>query len=189
MKEFTEFFLTGRQLDLALAEIGYNLHISEPFIKPANVAVPETLEPLIKMLINTYDMGNEQAKREAIVGPLLGLAAATQGNARIQTETPVSTSEIGGTVDYWITGTRTVLVVEAKDQDIARGLGQLCAELIATTEQPDVDGPAYGAVTSGDRWRFATIDEANKTIVAERDVYAVPIQLKEVFQRICAILY
>lgn len=189
MKKFTDFFLAGRMRDLALAELGYTLHISDPFIPISQIAVPATLRPLLDTLRKAYDLGNEQAKREAIVGPILGMAATAVGAARIQTETPVYTEAVGGTVDYWITGHHTVLVVKAKDSDIERGLGQLAAELIATIAQPDVVPPAYGIVTSGELWRFATVDETTKTIMAERVIYAVPLQLDEVFQRVCAMLH
>ncbi|MEM7132335.1 MAG: hypothetical protein AAF702_38890 [Chloroflexota bacterium] len=188
MKKFSEFFLTGRPLDLKLAEIGYKLQTSKPFINPVDVSVPESLPLMLDIFGRTYRLGNEQAKREAIVGPVLATAADTHGNTQIETETPLASKDISGTVDYWITSKCTLLVVEAKDQDINRGLGQLSAQLIATVEQPDVSAPPYGIVTDGDRWRFATIDEPNKTIIAEQNIYAIPIQLKEVFQRVYALL-
>ena len=120
MKEFSEFFLTDRQLDLALAELGYKIHMSKSFIKPADIQVPDSLPSMLQIFSSTYRLGNEQAQREAIVGPILATAAAAQGQAQIQTETPINTDELSGTVDYWITSPRTLLVIEAKDQDIER---------------------------------------------------------------------
>ncbi|MEM7125130.1 MAG: hypothetical protein AAF702_02310 [Chloroflexota bacterium] len=187
MRKFTDFFLAGRALTLALAELGYTLVYCSEIIQPASVQASSTVTETVKKNMQLFDLGNEQARREAIVAPILSESAAVS-QGRIYTEQPVITDELGGSVDYWVVGRTTVLIIEAKNDDIERGLGQLCAELIAASSQPDASDPLYGVITSGREWRFATIDTTNKQIVADQQVYAVPAQIEVVVRLLVAIL-
>lgn len=187
MKKFTEFFLAGRALTLALADLGYTLVYRSEILQPATATVAPTLAAMVSKNMQLFDLGTEQARREAIVAPTLSEAAAiSQG--KIYTEQPVVTSELGGSVDYWVVGRTTVLIIEAKNDDIERGLGQLCAELIAASSQPDATDPLYGVITSGREWRFATIDTTANEIVADQHIYTVPAQIETVVCLLVAIL-
>jgi len=179
MKKFTDFFLAGRALTLALTELGYTLVYRPGIVRSADVSVSPTLADTVNKNMRLFDLSNEQARREAIVAPIVSEAASI-GQGKIYTEQPVATDELGGSVDYWVVGRTTLLIIEAKNDDIERGLGQLCAELIAASSQPDATDPLYGVITSGREWRFATIDTTNREIIADQQVYTVLAQIEDV---------
>jgi hypothetical protein len=90
---------------------------------------------------------SEQARREALVSPILFRVVETL-NLRLNIEYPVSGKRGRGTLDYLIRGKNTLLVVEAKRDDLTRGFTQLAVEM---TEL----GDCYGVVTTGNIWQFA----------------------------------
>ena len=61
-----------------------------------------------------------------------------------------------------------VVVVEAKREDVNAGLGQCVAEMIAVQKFNQQNNQAiaiiYGAVTTGDRWKFLQLVERTVTI-------------------------
>lgn len=69
-----------------------------------------------------------------------------------------------------------LVVVEAKREDLNAGLGQCIAEMIAVqrfNEQNQKQVPlVYGAVTTGDRWKFLQIK--NQTVTIALKEYPIP---------------
>ncbi len=64
-----------------------------------------------------------------------------------------------------------VSVVEAKQENIKGGVGQCAAEMVAARIFNERAGHAvdavYGAVTTGDNWRFLKLTEAHLTVDAD----------------------
>ena len=72
---------------------------------------------------------------------------------------------------------QSLLVVEAKKDDITRGFTQMAVELIALSlieEHPF----QYGAVTIGDVWRFGLLDVEAKRITEDIKIYSLPDDLE-----------
>lgn len=89
---------------------------------------------------------------------------------------------LNGFCDYIVSGSAeqlyldkpVVSVVEAKNESIVSGLGQCLAEMYAAiifNAQEGHSGPVYGAVTSGDEWKFLRLH--NNTAMIDINSYYV----------------
>ncbi len=82
-----------------------------------------------------------------------------------------STQGLNGTCDFLISrspeqlfiNAPVITIVEAKKEDINGGLGQCVAEMLAARLFNEREGnqinKIYGAVTTGDRWKFLKLEE------------------------------
>jgi hypothetical protein len=134
------------------------------------------------------ELVNEMARREALIGPLL-FEVAEISNQRINVEYSIVVSEhLRGTVDYYIAN-HNLLVIEAKQADLVRGFTQLSVELIALDQWTKSTSPIlYGAVSTGEDWRFAAFDRANKVIIQDPQRFLVPENLEELVEILVGIL-
>ena len=73
--------------------------------------------------------------------------------------------------------------------DIDKGFTQLAVELIAL-EKYEEDGAnvLFGAVTTGDLWKFGKLERAEKKITKDINSYRVPADLLELFSILIGIL-
>ena len=82
-----------------------------------------------------------------------------------------------------------MLVIEAKQADLSRGFTQLAVELIALDQWTNSDTPIlYGAVTTGEDWRFALYNRQAKQITEDIKLYRVPEELTELMNILVSIL-
>jgi hypothetical protein len=134
------------------------------------------------------ELVNEMARREALIGPLL-FEVAEISNQRINVEYSIVVSEhLRGTVDYYIAN-HNLLVIEAKQADLVRGFTQLSVELIALDQWTKSTSPIlYGAVSTGEDWRFAAFDRGNKVIIQDPQRFLVPENLEELVEILVGIL-
>ncbi|MBC1270509.1 hypothetical protein GNF07_26025, partial [Trichormus variabilis FSR] len=73
--------------------------------------------------------------------------------------------------------------------DLSRGFTQLAVELIALSEWINLDKPIiYGAVTTGEDWRFARYNRQEKQITEDLKLYRVPEELPELIEILVGIL-
>ena len=98
---------------------------------------------------------------------------------RLNIEYPVSGKRSKGTLDYLIRGQSTLLVVEAKQDDLTRGFTQLAVEM---TEL----GDCYGVITTGNIWQFARL--TNHLIIQDLNLYRVPTDVLELMSILFGIL-
>ena len=83
-----------------------------------------------------------------------------------------------GTFDYFIPAQQNLLVIEAKNAELARGFTQLAVELIPLDRWTDSTVPIlYGTVTTGDVWKFGMFQRQEKIIHKDINTYAVPSDL------------
>ncbi|NJN86807.1 MAG: hypothetical protein HC881_11465 [Leptolyngbyaceae cyanobacterium SL_7_1] len=78
-----------------------------------------------------------------------------------------------GNLNYLLWLEHSLLVVEAKNDDLTRGFTQLAVEIIALAKAKDQD-KLYGAITIGDAWRFGILDRTEKHITQDIALYRVP---------------
>ena len=124
---------------------------------------------------------NEQAKREALIFPVVK-TVAHYADTLLRIEYPIKVSEqLQGTIDYLLSidNLQQLTVIEAKQGDIDYGFTQLTAELIALDhwEQcPSIEQQPIliGAVTMGDLWRFGQLKRQDKVITEDINSYRVP---------------
>jgi hypothetical protein len=186
---FRSYFEMPYEADEILAELGYSL-VRSRLSLPASETQLECLSELRQRLEETLSiisLSNEAARREALVFPvLLEVARFCQGQIRI--EYPLTVNPwLKGNLDYLLRGENTLLVEEAKNDDLSRGFTQLAAELIALTQAEEQD-ILYGAVTIGDAWRFGRLEASQKAIAQDITLYRVPDDLEDLTRILIGIL-
>jgi hypothetical protein len=109
-------------------------------------------------------VGSEKARSEFILAPLLGELKRTTGWSLFSgVEFDVDTSiGLNGFVDFLMSGDTeqmfvkapVAVVIEAKKDDIASGLGQCAATMVAAQRFNESAQVVRGAVTTGTVWRL-----------------------------------
>ncbi len=119
---------------------------------------------------------SEQARREFLIAPIIR-QLCRQTQQRVRVEYPITVSPwLKGTLDYYF---RDLLVIEAKRDNLENGFTQLAAELIALDQWTNSDKPTlYGAVTTGNDWRFGRFDRQQRLISQDLKLYRVPEELQ-----------
>ncbi len=88
--------------------------------------------------------------------------------------------------EQWLLQAPVLAVVEAKNENLRSGMGQCIAEMVAAQLFNEREGEplrsVYGAVTTGDIWKFLRLD--HKTVFVDKPVYYI-----ESIERILGILY
>jgi hypothetical protein len=135
------------------------------------------------------DLTSETARREVVIAPVL-LELCRYTGAKLKIEYPIVVSDrLKGSVDYYLQAKNNLLVVEAKNADLARGFTQLAVELIALDRWTDFDNATlYGAVTTGDVWKFGLLHRLERRIVQDINLYRVPADLEELLKIMAGIL-
>jgi len=133
---------------------------------------------------------NEAAKREFIIAPIL-MEIIDYSHTKIRVEFPLTLNDqLKGTLDYYLQSKNNLLIIEAKNSDLERGFMQLAVELIALDEWIDDETPQllYGAVSTGEIWRFGILDRQQKSITQDLNLFRVPTDLEDLLRVLVAIL-
>jgi hypothetical protein len=187
---FRSYFELPNDPDEILAEFGYTL-------KQARLQLPQTsrvlnglleLQQSLEAILPYVQLTSETAKREILVAPILTrVAIICQQVLRIEYSLKVN-NFLQGNLDYLIRSNHSLIVIEAKRDDLTRGFTQLATEMIAlamTEEPPTV---IYGAVTIGNLWIFGRLDSDTFTITQDITSYAVPDDLDTLIKILVGIL-
>lgn len=177
---FSKYFELNADPEELFAELGVKLE-SQNLNLPKALRSPQflsALEARINRGLQLIDVTTEMARREILISPIL-FEVCSLVNQKIKIEYAVNVSNwLRGNLDYLIQSESQLLVIEAKNADIARGFVQLGAELIALDQWTNSTTPMiYGAVTTGDVWKFGFLDRSNKILYRDTNVYAVPANL------------
>ncbi len=149
-------------------------------------SVPEApVRPELAAMLQWYvpmapAISTEKARSEWIVAPLLAeLFLMTDGQVSLFSGTefsPDAASGLAGAVDFLISRSREryftqvpgVAVMEAKNEDTRRGLGQCAAIMVAAQRFNErgeqQSGVVFGGVTTGSNWRFLQLDGAHVAV-------------------------
>jgi hypothetical protein len=187
---FRSYFELPNDPDEVLAEFGYTL-------KQARLQLPQTsraLEGLLELqesleaIIPYVQLTSETAKREILVAPILTrVAIICQQVLRIEYSLKVN-NFLQGTLDYLIRSNHSLIVIEAKRDDLTRGFTQLATEMIALAMTEDSPTIIYGAVTIGNLWIFGLLDSSTFTIIQDITSYAIPDDLGALIKILVGIL-
>ena len=186
---FNQYFEMLFTLDDILAEFDFTLErrsIDLPHTKTAldlNLLMRELLRNRSRI-----ELVNETARREALISPIL-FEVAELTNQRINVEYSIAVNEhLKGTVDYFLPS-HNLLVIEAKQSDLVRGFTQLAVEMVALDQWTRSDTPIlYGIVTTGEDWRFGTLDRHAKVVVQDPRRIQVPEDLETLVRVLVGIL-
>jgi hypothetical protein len=188
---FRQYFELPFEPDDILAELGYTLDRTE--LNLARYAGEldrlEESQRRIRENLQYASLTSEQARRELLVAPIItDLCYYTRSQLRI--EYPLVVNDwLKGNLDYFVRANNTLLVVEAKNDDLAHGFTQLGAELVALDQWSNTEQSIlYGAVTTGDIWKFGQLHRAEKRIVQDINLYKVPGDFEDLMRILVAIL-
>lgn len=163
-----------------LAEFDVSLQ-SVPLQLPQRLPIGiEPLQTELQENLALVDPASEMARREALIFPVLRTVCKVI-QAPLKIEYPVQVSaQLRGSFDYFIPAAQSLLVIEAENADLARGFTQLAVELIALDQWIDSPLPTlYGAVTTGDTWKFGLFERQARRVQKDVNTYAVPNNLSE----------
>jgi hypothetical protein len=188
---FRQYFELPFEPDDILAELGYTLDRRELNLARYSGELDRMKESQRRVRENLQyaSLTSEQARRELLVAPIItDLCYYTRSQLRI--EYPLVVNDwLKGSLDYFVRANNTLLVVEAKNDDLARGFTQLGAELIALDQWSNTEQSVlYGAVTTGDIWKFGQLDRVEKRIVQDINLYRVPGDFEDLMRILVAIL-
>ncbi|MEH2361196.1 hypothetical protein [Nostoc sp.] len=174
-----------------LAELGCDYQrerLQLPQSKSIPHEIPE-LQRVIERNLRRVKLLSEDARKQAVIAPIL-LEVCEITQTQLNIEYPISVSDqLKGNLDYYIDKGKGLLVIEAKQADLGRGFIQLAVELIALDQWINSDTPIlYGAVTTGEDWRFATYKRQEKQITEDLKLYRVPEELTELINILVGIL-
>lgn len=187
---FRSYFELPFDTDEILAEFDYNFTRSRLQL-PRTSRQIERLDVLQEQLEETIPyvtLSSEAAKREIFVAPVLTRVAVICRQL-LRIEYPLKVNNLlQGSLDYFIQSQRSVIVVEAKRDDLTRGFTQLAVELIAVSMSREEPQIFYGAVTMGDLWVFGELDRSSRTITRDISSYTLPDDLPELIKILVGIL-
>jgi len=183
---FRKYFELQFNTEDILAELGCSLGREEINLDQSKTInfpnLSEFKEKLVQNL-KIVDLNSEAARREVLIAPIL-LELCNIVQAKLNIEYPIYVSDLlKGNLDYLVLSQSNVLVVEAKNADLSRGFTQLAVELIAVDSWTDSSAEIlYGAVTTGDIWRFGYLQRQERKIVQDINLYRVPADIEELLQ-------
>ena len=107
---------------------------------------------------------------------------------RVRVKYPVVVSNwLKGTFDYYFQANN--LLVIAKRENLDNGFTQLAVELIALDQWTDKETThLYGAVTTGQDWRFGIFYRQERRIVEDLKLYRVPEELETLLKILVGVL-
>ena len=149
----------------------------------------EELQRVIERNLRRVKLLSEDARKQAIIAPIL-LEVCEITQTQLNIEYPISVSDqLKGSLYYYINKGKGLLVIEAKQADLSRGFTQLAVELIALDQWINSDTPIlYGAVTTGEDWRFALYNRQGKQITEDIKLDRVTEELTELINILVSIL-
>ncbi|PSO78937.1 MAG: hypothetical protein BRC44_09740 [Cyanobacteria bacterium QS_4_48_99] len=98
--------------------------------------------------------------------------------ARIEYSSNV-TEQLKGTLDYYLSSSHNLLIVEVKREDLDNGFTQLAVELIAVQQWLETEEPLFGAIATGTIWQFGIFDPLKQEVNQDLNLDRVPADLHE----------
>ena len=188
---FSKYFDLAFAPEDILADLGCTL-VRDRLELPryqGTIACLDFLAPYLERNLTHVNPISEAARREVMVAPTL-LEVCSEVNGQLNIEYPIVVNDwLQGNLDYYVAATESLLVVEAKQSDLGKGFTQLAVELIAIDQWTDLEVPyLYGAVTTGEIWKFGKFHRSERKIIEDRNLYRIPNELEELLQILVAIL-
>jgi hypothetical protein len=189
---FSKYFDLAFAPEDILADLGCTL-VRDRLVLPryeGTIACLDFLAPYLERNLTHVNPTSEAARREVMVAPTL-LEVCSEVNGQLNIEYPIAVNDwLKGNLSYYlVAAAQNLLVVEAKQSDLGKGFTQLAVELIAIDQWTDKSAPSlYGAVTTGEIWKFGRFDRASRQIFEDRNLYRIPNELTDLLQILIAIL-
>ncbi|MBW4475925.1 MAG: hypothetical protein KME54_03375 [Tolypothrix brevis GSE-NOS-MK-07-07A] len=174
---FSKYFDLSFSPEDILAELGcgYNRErLQLPTLEISEDAIV-SLTSIINRNFARVKLLSEDARKQAIIAPIL-LEVCEITQTQLNIEYPINVNaRLQGRLDYYMSQGKELLVIEAKQADLSRGFTQLAVELIALDQWTRSETPIlYGAVTTGEDWRFGIYHRQSQQITEDLKLYRVP---------------
>ncbi len=188
---FSKYFELSFSPEDILAELGCSYNRER--LQLPTVEIPEdAIAPLISIINRNFTrvkLLSEDARKQAIIAPiLLEVCEITQTQLNIEYPIHVN-ARLQGRLDYYISQRKELLVIEAKQADLSRGFTQLAVELIALDQWTRSETSIlYGAVTTGEDWRFGIYHRQSQQITEDLKLYRVPEEITTLVSILAGIL-
>jgi hypothetical protein len=187
---FRSYFNLPNDTDEILAEFAYSFTQARLQLPRSSRAI-ERLPDLRQQLEETLPyvtLNSEAAKREILIAPILSrVAVICRRILRIEYLLKIN-EQLQGTLDYFLQSTHSLVVVEAKRDDLTRGFTQLAVELIALAMLEDAPEILYGAVTMGHVWVFGTLQRSARLVTRDLASYTLPDDVEDLVRILVGIL-
>jgi hypothetical protein len=187
---FRSYFNLPNDTDEVLAEFAYSFTRARLQLPRSSRAI-ERLQDLRQQIEETLPyvtLNSEAAKREILIAPVLSrVAVICRRILRIEYSLKI-TEQLQGTLDYFLQSTHSLVVVEAKRDDLTRGFTQLAVELIALAMLKDAPEILYGAVTMGNVWVFGTLQRSARLVTRDLASYTLPDDVEDLVRILVGIL-
>jgi hypothetical protein len=188
---FADYFNMGLYVEDVLKHFGYTFEIRDLVLPSVQVNAEGAIRLREKLLrhLPSIDLSSEISRREFLIAPVL-LELIDLVQIKIRSEYLIRyNDQLKGTLDYLLQGQHALLIIEAKRDDLVRGFTQLAAELIAYAGWSDSAEPfLYGAISTGEIWRFGVLDRTTKHVIQDLTLYRVPSDLLELMGILVGIL-
>lgn len=188
---FFDYFKMNADNEAMLGSFGYSFAMGNPVL-PRTARMLDQVDDLRLRIEESrpyVSITSEAARREFLIAPVL-MQLVHYTKAKVKVEYPIVVSDqLQGSLDYYLESNRSLLIVQAKNEDLERGFKQLAVELIAMDEW--TDSPAdklYGAVSIGRIWQFGILERGRKHITQDLGLYVVPDDLADLLSVLVAIL-
>jgi hypothetical protein len=182
---YREFTWAKAKQDFNLKTIEGSRFLTDCPIIQASSLLKETLDRGIPWAIA---VGNEKARSEAIINPILlevkqilGGKISVFSGEEFNVEPDVG---LNGICDFLLSQSPeqiaveapVLVMVEAKKDDLKQGMGQCLAEMVAAQRfnqtHQNVIPCIYGSVSTGTAWRFLKLED--RTVTVDLTDYPVP---------------
>jgi hypothetical protein len=190
---FSKYFDLPFSIQDIVGDFGYKFQRA-PLNLPTESGIQSRLEHLTAYLNRNLKWVRpvaEITRREIFIFPILA-ELCDYLEVMLNDEYNLSVNQwLKGNLDYYIetSDTKHILVIEAKQSDLTRGFTQLAAELAALDLRSTTQGEMlYGAVTTGDLWRFGQLDRMAKVITEDTTFYRVPNDLSQILGILAGVL-
>jgi hypothetical protein len=187
---FRTYFELPYDTDEVLAEFDYAFTHTR-LVLPRSTRILSDIPALRQQLEDTLPyvtLSSEAAKREILIAPVLSrVAVLCRRLLRIEYPLKV-TEQLQGTLDYLLQAPHSLVVVEAKRDDLTRGFTQLAVEMIALAMVDDMPDLLYGVVTMGQVWVFGTLDRCRHMITRDIASYTLPDDMEDLMRILVGIV-
>jgi hypothetical protein len=185
---FSRFFEMTVDAEELLAEFGYGLSKGKLVLPQGVVDIDVAgLRSQLEEDLTYVDLSSEAARREILIAPIL-MRVCRSLKSKLKIEYSLN-EFLRRSLDYYLQGAQNVVVNVAKQADLTKGFMQLAVELIALDHWTNSDAPLlYGAVTTGDVWRFGVLDRGGKRVTQDLNLFRVPEDLPTLLSSFVGIL-
>lgn len=188
---YADYFKLNSEPEEILEYFGYTFQ-SQSLTLPTTQENLERLADLknrIEESLPYISLTSETARREFLIAPvILELIHYTHAKVKVEYKLNIN-NQLQGIIGYYLKSENQLLIIEAKNADLERGVVQLAVELIAFDYWSPIDNPIlYGAVSIGNIWQFVILHRKSKQITQDLNLYRVPADLETLMKILVALM-